>query len=65
MLSHDSRRGALVDVILARGARGDARPTSSPLALAARETSLAIIGVVALALSAQVIIPLPDRKSVV
>lgn len=59
MLSHDSRRGALVDVILARGARGDARPTSSPLALAARETSLAIIGVVALALSAQVIIPLP------
>ena len=59
MLSHDSRRGALVDVILARGGHSAARMTPSSLALAARETTLAIVGVVSLALSARVIIPLP------
>jgi biotin transporter BioY len=57
MLSHGSQRGALVDIILARG--GATQPAPSPLALAARETALAVIAVVALALSAQVIIPLP------
>ena len=57
MLSHGSQRGALVDIILARG--GATQPAPSPLALAARETALAVIAVVALALSAQVIVPLP------
>jgi biotin transporter BioY len=57
MLSHGSQRGALVDVILARG--GSAQHTPSPLTLAACETALALVAVVALALSAQVIIPLP------
>lgn len=57
MLSHGSQRGALVDVILARG--GSAQLAPSPLTLAARETALALVAVVALTLSAQVIIPLP------
>lgn len=58
MLSQGFRRGALVDVVVARGALAGAR-RGRLAANVARETALAVAGVVALALSAAVIIPLP------
>lgn len=58
MLSHENQRGALVDALVARGAaQGRSGPTT--LTDVAREAALALIGVVTLALSAHVIIPLP------
>jgi len=64
MLSQGTQRGALVDVFVTRGATtADAPPATQPgramLGRAAREAALAVVGVVALALSAHVIIPLP------
>ncbi|HEY7849776.1 MAG TPA: biotin transporter BioY [Ktedonobacterales bacterium] len=61
MLSQGTQRGALVDVFVARGAvaNSGARRGRAALAQAGREAALAVIGVVALALSAHVIIPLP------
>jgi biotin transport system substrate-specific component len=59
MLSQVNRRGALVDVLVARGAVADAQPGRAALATVAREAALAVVGVVALTLSAYVIIPLP------
>lgn len=54
MLSQVNRRGALVDVIAARGG------AHNTLAVAARETALALAGVVFIALSSRVLIPLPN-----
>ncbi|HEY7974279.1 MAG TPA: biotin transporter BioY, partial [Ktedonobacterales bacterium] len=61
MLSQGTQRGALVDVFVARGAvaNSGAWRGRAALAQAGREAALAVIGVVALALSAHVIIPLP------
>ncbi|HZC06982.1 MAG TPA: biotin transporter BioY [Ktedonobacterales bacterium] len=58
MLSQGFQRGALVDVFVARGALAGAQ-RGRLAANMAREAALAVAGVVALALSAHVIIPLP------
>ncbi len=58
MLSQGTRRGALVDVVLARGA-ADSAQRGHVTATMAREVALAVLGVVALAISAHIIIPLP------
>lgn len=52
MISRETRRGALVDVLAAR-------PGQTLVPTIAREVALALLGVVVLALSAKVVIPLP------
>ncbi len=56
MISHQGQRSALVDALLARRAAGATAPRIAP---AVREAALLVAGVVMLALSAHVIIPLP------
>jgi len=56
MLSQGTQRGTLVDVLVARRV-ASGQPAVS--AVVAREGALALVGVVALALSAHIIIPLP------
>lgn len=58
MRSQVNQRGALVDVLVARGS-AQSQTGQLSLATVAREAALAIVGVVALALSAHIIIPLP------
>lgn len=54
MLSRERQRGTLVDALVVRRAA-----TSAQAASVAREAALLVVGVLALALSAHVIIPLP------
>ncbi|HET9109525.1 MAG TPA: biotin transporter BioY [Ktedonobacterales bacterium] len=58
MLSQGTRRGALVDVVITRGAIASTQ-RGQRVASVAREAALAVLGVVALAISAHIIIPLP------
>ncbi|HEX8996321.1 MAG TPA: biotin transporter BioY [Ktedonobacterales bacterium] len=58
MRSLGNQRGSLVDVLVAHGG-AQAQSGQQALAGVAREVALAILGVVALAVSAHVIIPLP------
>lgn len=58
MLSQGTRRGALVDVVITRGAAASTQRGQRVVSVA-RETALAVLGVLALAVSAHIIIPLP------